>query len=63
MERLAVPSRELLDLRYHTGLSLRQVAQKMGRTEAAVQVGLSRLRKWLTDCVERRAEPGPEAPA
>jgi RNA polymerase sigma-70 factor len=63
MERLAVPSRELLDLRYHTGLSLRQVAQKMGRTEAAVQVGLSRLRKWLTDCVERRAEPGSEATA
>jgi RNA polymerase sigma-70 factor (ECF subfamily) len=62
LEKLAAPSRDLLDLRYHAGLSLRQVAQKLGRTEAAVQVGLSRLRKWLTDCVERRAEPGAEAP-
>jgi hypothetical protein len=35
----------------------------MGRTEAAVQVGLSRLRKWLTDCVEHRADPGSEAQA
>ncbi len=59
--KLAAPSRELLDLRYRTGLSLRQIAQKLGRTEAAAQVGLSRLRKWLTDCVERRAETGPEA--
>jgi RNA polymerase sigma-70 factor (ECF subfamily) len=63
MERLASPSRELLQLRYSAGLSLRQVSQKLGRTEAAVQVGLSRVRKWLTECVERRAEPGPEAPA
>jgi RNA polymerase sigma-70 factor (ECF subfamily) len=62
MGRLAAPSRELLDLRYQAGLSLRQVAQKMGRSEAAVQVGLSRLRKWLTDCVERRADGGMEAP-
>jgi RNA polymerase sigma-70 factor (ECF subfamily) len=63
MEKLASPSRELLDLRYQGGLSLRQISLKLGRTEAAVQVGLSRLRKWLTDCVERRAEPGTEAPA
>jgi len=61
LERLAAPSRELLDLRYSAGLSLRQVAQKLGRTEPAVQVGLSRLRKWLSDCVERRAEHGAEA--
>jgi RNA polymerase sigma-70 factor len=63
MEKLAAPSRDLLELRYQTGLPLRQISQKLGRTEAAVQVGLSRLRKWLTDCVERRAEPGAEAPA
>jgi RNA polymerase sigma-70 factor (ECF subfamily) len=63
MDQLAAPSRELLDLRYHVGLSLRQVGQKLGRSEVAVQVGLSRLRKWLSDCVERRADPGTEAPA
>lgn len=61
LEKLASPSRDLLDLRYQTGLSLRQISQKLGRTEAAVQVGLSRLRKWLTECVERRGQPGAEA--
>jgi RNA polymerase sigma-70 factor (ECF subfamily) len=58
MQMLAAPSRELLKLRYDAGLSLRQVARKLDRTESAVQVGLSRLRKWLLECVERRASPG-----
>jgi RNA polymerase sigma-70 factor, ECF subfamily len=53
---LASPSRNLLELRYDSGLSLRDVAQRLGRTEAAVQVALSRVRKWLLDCVARRAQ-------
>lgn len=53
---LAAPSRDLLQMRYDAGLSLRDVAQKLGRTEAAVQVALSRVRKWLLECVERRAQ-------
>ena len=53
---LAAPSRDLLELRYDAGLSLRDVAHRMGRTESAVQVALSRVRKWLLDCVARRAE-------
>jgi RNA polymerase sigma-70 factor (ECF subfamily) len=57
---LAAPSRELVQLRYDSGLSLRALAQKMGRSEAAVQVALSRVRKWLLDCVERRAQTGGE---
>jgi RNA polymerase sigma-70 factor (ECF subfamily) len=63
MQMLAAPSRELLTLRYNAGLSLREVGQKLGRSEAAVQVGLSRLRKWLIECVERRAQPGAEQPS
>jgi|SRR5579859_7868524 len=63
IERLAAPSRELLEQRYHLGLSLREIGQRLGRTEAAVQVGLSRLRKWLSDCAQRRAESGAEASA
>jgi RNA polymerase sigma-70 factor (ECF subfamily) len=62
MEQLAAPSRELLELRYHVGLPLRQIGQKLGRTEAAVQVGLSRLRRWLGDCAQRRTQPGAETP-
>jgi len=63
LRMLAAPSRELIQLRYDAGLPLRSVAQKLGRTEAAVQVALSRVRKWLLDCVERRAETGAEQPS
>jgi RNA polymerase sigma-70 factor, ECF subfamily len=55
LRMLAAPSRELLQLRYDANLSLREVAQKLHRTEPAVQVALSRVRKWLQECVERRA--------
>jgi RNA polymerase sigma-70 factor (ECF subfamily) len=59
LRMLAAPSRELLQLRYDSGLSLREVAQKLRRTEPAVQVALSRVRKWLHECVERRASEVP----
>jgi RNA polymerase sigma-70 factor len=57
LELLASGSRELLDLRYASGLPLREIAGRLDRTEGAVQVALSRVRKWLTDCVARRAQP------
>ena len=63
MQMLAAPSRDLLQLRYDAGLSLRQVALKLDRTESAVQVGLSRVRKWLMECVARRASPGEGLPS
>lgn len=56
MGHLAEGSRELLDLRYRSGLSLRAIAGKLERTEGAVQVALSRVRKWLADCVQRRGQ-------
>ena len=59
LRMLAAPSRELLQLRYDANLSLREVAQKLHRTEPAVQVALSRVRKWLQECVERRAAEVP----
>lgn len=59
LRMLAAPSRELLQLRYDSGLSLREVAQKLRRTEPAVQVALSRVRKWLHECVERRSAEVP----
>lgn len=57
---LAAPSRTLVELRYQGGCSLREVARKLGRTEGAVQVALSRVRKWLLECIERRARSGVE---
>ena len=59
LRMLAAPSRELLQLRYDSGLSLREVALKLRRTEPAVQVALSRVRKWLQECVEKRAAEVP----
>jgi RNA polymerase sigma-70 factor (ECF subfamily) len=55
LEALAASSRELVHRRYETGLSMRSIAARLSRTEAAVQVALSRVRKWLADCIERRA--------
>jgi len=60
MELLGSGPRELLTLRYGSELSLRQISTKLERTEGAVQVALSRIRKWLGDCVSRRGEAGPE---
>ena len=57
LESLAPASREVVDLRYVSGLSLKQLGERMHRSEGAVQVALSRVRKWLSDCVERRARP------
>lgn len=54
MGHLAEGSRELLELRYRGGLSLRAIAGRLERTEGAVQVALSRVRKWLADCVQKR---------
>jgi RNA polymerase sigma-70 factor (ECF subfamily) len=55
LDLLAAPSRDLVQLRYESGLSLRAIASRLSRTEAAVQVALSRVRKWLADCIERRS--------
>jgi RNA polymerase sigma-70 factor (ECF subfamily) len=60
MKRLSPSNREMIGLRYVSGLSLRQLAEKLGRTELAVQVALSRLRKSLGECVERKGEGGSE---
>jgi RNA polymerase sigma-70 factor (ECF subfamily) len=63
MELLAEQGRQLVQLRYGSGLSLRQIAARLERTEGAVQVALSRIRKWLSDCVQRRGVPGAELQA
>lgn len=59
MGHLAQGSRELLELRYSAGLSLRAIAGRLERTEGAVQVALSRVRKWLADCVQKRGLGAP----
>lgn len=58
--KLAGGARQILDLRYQAGLSLRDIAGRLEKTEGAVQVALSRIRKWLVDCVQRRGQTGLE---
>jgi len=53
-ESLAPTSKELVQLRYVDGFSIKRLAEKLGRTEQAAQVALSRVRKTIVECVERR---------
>jgi RNA polymerase sigma-70 factor, ECF subfamily len=46
--------RRLLDLRYTDGLSLAEMAGRIGRTLGATQRALSRVRQQLADCVKQR---------
>jgi RNA polymerase sigma-70 factor, ECF subfamily len=60
LQLLSPANKDLLEQRYTGGLSLRQLAGQLRRTELAVQVALSRLRKALGQCVQRRGEGGLE---
>jgi RNA polymerase sigma-70 factor (ECF subfamily) len=53
MQTLAPTARELLDLRYVSGMSLRELGDHLDRTEGAVQVALSRIRRALLECIRR----------
>lgn len=53
IEKLGAQARELINLRYTHSLKLKDIAGRLQRTELAVQVSLSRLRKSLRSCVER----------
>lgn len=60
----ALPSRwrRLIDLRYQDGLSLAEMALQIGRTLAATQRDLSRARRQLAECVQRRLAAFVEGP-
>jgi RNA polymerase sigma-70 factor, ECF subfamily len=52
----ALPDRVrlLISQRYSSGQSIRELARVVGKSEAAVKVSLSRIRKHLMHCIERR---------
>jgi RNA polymerase sigma factor (sigma-70 family) len=54
MEKLPVPSRRLLRLRYEDGLRCAAVADRLGRTVDAVYQSLSRIHRQLRECIEGR---------
>lgn len=52
--KLAEKDRDLLQLRYATGSDGNTVAEKLGRPRNSIYQSLSRIRKSLLDCVNRK---------
>ena len=53
VEMLPATQRELVQMRYESGVSLRELAERAGRTVAAVNMMLVRVRRALLDCTQR----------
>lgn len=58
LEDLPGHLRSLISLRYDEGLSMSDIARRLGRSAGAVQVALSRTRSRLLDCTERMEPEG-----
>jgi len=61
LARLQPNHREIVSLRYLEGLSVEQIAGRVGRTVAATYRVLSRIRLALRDCVQGPSTPSAEA--
>jgi RNA polymerase sigma-70 factor, ECF subfamily len=55
LDRLPDRLRWLIDLRYQSGLSMKDIADKAGMSPGHVQVTLSRTRLQLLDCMKKEA--------
>jgi len=55
LDKLQEGSRRILALRYEEGLDPAAIASRLGRSRAAVNSLLQRIREILKECVERRA--------
>ena len=51
LEKLPMRHRRLLQLRYASGMTIRALAQHEEKTEAAITMSLSRLRRSLLECI------------
>lgn len=59
VESLAARAREVIDLRYTQGHTAAEIARRMGWTTNAIHVALSRARRAIRECAQRRlAVPG-----
>ena len=54
VEALAPGQQELVRLRYEDGLSVREIAARLDRTEGSVKLALFRLRRRLAASIDRR---------
>ena len=53
-EELSAGQREMIELRYGPGGSVKQLAKDLGRSPSSVSVSLSRIRGRISDCIERK---------
>ncbi|NLF08832.1 MAG: sigma-70 family RNA polymerase sigma factor [Pirellulaceae bacterium] len=61
VERLCEADRELIRLRYHYAVQVKELAERLNRSENAVSQSLGRIRRALRKCVEeevKRSEEG-----
>jgi RNA polymerase sigma-70 factor (ECF subfamily) len=63
VEKLPDDHREVLHLRYQEGLSLEEMAGRLGRTVGALYRQLSRVRVVLHECVEKNLSRSENEPA
>ena len=54
VKKLAPQTRRMLHLRYEKGLSIADVADRLGRRVNSIKVMLSRVRGMLRECIEHR---------
>lgn len=54
MDRLSEPDRELITRRYAPGASVKRIAAELRRPVRSVSKSLSRIRRLLIECIDRR---------
>lgn len=63
LEKVQQRTRQVLELRYWQALPIKQIAERLGKSVAAIEMVLVRARRALRRCVERRLrQAGAEAP-
>jgi RNA polymerase sigma-70 factor (ECF subfamily) len=58
LSQTSVPNMELLRQRYQAGLSIKELADRLGKKTSAVKVSLLRIRRALLKCIEAKLAPG-----
>ena len=60
IEELPPPKRELIELRYSSGLAIAEIARRTGRSPGATADALYRIRGQLADCIQDKLGGGGE---
>ncbi len=63
ISKLGDPARELLRLKYHEGLAMPELVERLQRSADALYQALSRIHRSLRECIERESQSSAEAAA